>query len=69
VRAGHVHRPEDWPFSSYLDLIEERNGTLPDREFLRQYFQTPLEFKEFSKVIVLDAGQLQASKGAAIQRL
>jgi REP element-mobilizing transposase RayT len=66
VRAGHVRRPEDWPFSSYLDLIEERNGTLPEREYLRQYFKTPLEFKEFSKIVVLEVGHLQASKGAVI---
>ncbi|MCX6137481.1 MAG: hypothetical protein NTV54_08320, partial [Ignavibacteriales bacterium] len=61
VRAGHVRRPEEWPFSSYLDLIEERNGTLPERELLRQYFRTSLEFKEFSKIVVLDVGHFKKS--------
>jgi hypothetical protein len=27
-----------WPYSNYLEWIDERDGTLVDREFVRYYF-------------------------------
>ncbi len=52
VRAKLVERMEDWQFSSYLDLIGNRNGTLPNREFYRQYFKTFKDFQIYSEDIL-----------------
>jgi REP element-mobilizing transposase RayT len=47
VAAGLVVRPSDWPYSNYLEWIEERSGTLVDRAFIRQYFPTPAAYTAF----------------------
>ena len=52
VRSQLVAKAEEWKFSSYQDLIGIRNGTLPDREFVKQYFKTNREFKKYSEEIV-----------------
>ena len=43
---------DDWKYSSYLDLIGKRNGTLPDKFFLKQYFKTASEFEKYSQEMV-----------------
>ncbi len=52
LRAKLVNNISDWKYSSYLDLIGKRNGTLPDKNFLKQYFKTPMEFESYSREIV-----------------
>ncbi len=47
VAAGLVVRPSDWPYSNYLEWIEERSGTLVDRAFIHQYFPTPAAYTAF----------------------
>jgi len=47
IKAGLVGRPEDWRYSNYLEWIETRSGTLVDREFIRNYFASPGEYREF----------------------
>jgi putative transposase len=39
VRARICERPEQWEFSSYLEYVGRRNGTLPDLEPLRRDFE------------------------------
>ncbi len=36
-----------WPYSNYLEWIEQRNGKLVDREFIRIYFPTAQDYAKF----------------------
>ena len=47
VRAGLVTHPGEWPYSNYLEWVEQRGGTLADRAFVRQYFPTPADYETF----------------------
>ncbi|MDM8532511.1 transposase [Anaerolineales bacterium HSG25] len=47
VKAGLVAQPHDWPFSNYLEWIQQRKGTLVDHEFVTGYFLTPADYIEF----------------------
>ncbi len=47
LNAGLVMDLHDWPYSNYLEWIEERNGTLVDREFVRGHFPTPAAYAQF----------------------
>jgi len=44
VKDGLVALPEDWEYSNYLDWIGLRSGTLVNREFIQEYFDTPAEY-------------------------
>lgn len=39
--------PEQWHYSNYLDIIEQRDGTLVDRNFVKENFGSPKEYREF----------------------
>ncbi len=45
--AGIVVVPEQWHYSNYLEFIEKREGTLVDREFVKENFSSPEEYREF----------------------
>lgn len=45
VKDGLVAAPEDWAYSNYLDWLNDRDGALTDREFLRSHFSSPEEYK------------------------
>jgi len=47
VRAGLVVHPGEWPYSNYLEWVEQRRGTLVDRAFVRMYFPTPASYEAF----------------------
>lgn len=48
VATGLVKRPEDWEYSSYLDIIGTRRGVLPDKNLILQYFNdNPDSYCEF----------------------
>lgn len=47
VEADMVRNPEQWHYSNYLEFVEKRNGTLVDREFVRENFGSPDEYREF----------------------
>jgi len=47
VKHGIVAQPTDWPYSNYLEWIEERPGTLVDRSFIREQFSGPEQYKKF----------------------
>jgi putative transposase len=54
LRAQLAKRLEDWKYSSYADLAGLRNGSLPDREFIRKCFSSPAEFKEYSEELIAE---------------
>ncbi len=43
----NLGKAENWAWSSYLDSIRKRNGTLCDFGIIRENFKTVEEFKEF----------------------
>jgi len=45
VKHGLVAALEDWPYSNYLEWVEERPGTLVDRDFIRLYYATADEYR------------------------
>ncbi|OQY24815.1 MAG: hypothetical protein B6I35_00725 [Anaerolineaceae bacterium 4572_32.2] len=45
--AGLVTNLLNWPYSNYLEWIEQRNGTLVDREFVQGHFPTPAAYIQF----------------------
>ena len=46
VKDGLVTLPEDWEFSNYLEWMGLREGKLVNREFIRENFGTPEEYRE-----------------------
>ena len=52
VRAGLSRELSDWEFSSYLDYINVRNGTLPKKDLIMGYFNSVDEFKRYSNEIL-----------------
>jgi putative transposase len=47
VAAGLCHKPEEWPYSNYLEWIEQRKGSLINRDWIHSYFPTPQEYINF----------------------
>lgn len=47
VAAGLSRHPGEWPFSNYLEWIEERNGALVDHDWIRYYFPSPTSYIQF----------------------
>ncbi|MBU1662866.1 MAG: transposase [Chloroflexi bacterium] len=47
VKDGLVADPADWEYSSYLEWIGEREGTLYNPEFVREYFASPTDYRNF----------------------
>jgi putative transposase len=47
ITAGLVKQVEKWEFSSYLEFIGLRNGTLPKPEVILSQFSTPAAYRQF----------------------
>jgi len=47
VKDGLVADPADWQWSNYLEWIGERNGSMVDREFIKDQFDSAEAYKEF----------------------
>lgn len=47
VKDGLVSHPADWEYSNYLEWSGERNGTLVDREFIREQFDSSEAYCKF----------------------
>jgi putative transposase len=47
VKNEMVAGPEDWPYSNYLEWTGQRDGTLVDHDFVREYFAQPTQYIEF----------------------
>ena len=57
-----VAYPGEWPYSNYLEWVEQRDGTLVDRVFVRGYFPTATDYEAFvmSEADLLLEQRLQA---------
>jgi len=47
VDAGLVISPGDWSYSNYLEFVDERKGTLYDREFVNSLYANGEEYVKF----------------------
>lgn len=47
VKHGLVQRLEEWPYSNYLEWIGARQGTLVDKEFVKDMFGGKAGYEEF----------------------
>ena len=47
VNGGLVTDAADWPYSNYLEWVEERHGTLVDRDFVRGHFPSSQSYRTF----------------------
>lgn len=47
VEAGLVSMHSKWPFSNYLDCVGKRNGTMVDKDLIRQRFGSLPEYEKF----------------------
>lgn len=47
VKDGLVADPASWEYSNYLDWIDERKGTLVDRGFIENQFDSGGEYRKF----------------------
>lgn len=47
VKDRLVERPEQWIYSNYLEWIGCRQGTLYDAQFMQDYFENAVTYKEF----------------------
>jgi hypothetical protein len=45
--ARLVQKPELWEFSSYLDYLGRRRGTLPYTKFILSHYKSADEYREF----------------------
>jgi putative transposase len=46
VKDGLAALPEDWEYSNYHEWMGLRSGTLVNREFIREHFVMPEEYKQ-----------------------
>lgn len=49
MKAGMVVKMEDWSYSSFLDFIGKRNGTLCNKEMAINLLDLPIKTQEFYK--------------------
>jgi putative transposase len=47
VKASFVKLPEDWQFSSYLEFIGKRQGSLPKPSIILRQFSSIDEYRAF----------------------
>jgi putative transposase len=45
--AQMVLLPEQWHYSNYLEFVDQRDGTLVDKKFVKDNFGSPEEYREF----------------------
>ncbi len=47
LEAKLVAHPGQWPFSNYLEWVEQRKGTLVDRALVREWFPSSESYEQF----------------------
>ena len=54
VEAKLVISPEKWIYSNYLEWIDQRQGTLVNIPFIRSYFPTAEDYKNFMENYIIE---------------
>lgn len=57
-----ICKAEKWPWSSYLDCVGKRDGTLCNKEIILNEFSNPLEFKNFCIQVLPDIIEIRELK-------
>ena len=60
VKHSIVDDLRDWPYSNYLEWIEERPGTLVDRAFVQAYYPTADAYREDVQAYLQSREQIPA---------
>lgn len=50
-----VEDAKDWPYSSYLDYIGKRNGTICNKEIIQIYFQGADDYKQYTNEVIRES--------------
>jgi hypothetical protein len=58
VRHGLVPLPQDWPYSNYLEWLGQRPGTLVDKQFVQDHFDSPQAYQAFVSDMLRQPGKL-----------
>jgi REP element-mobilizing transposase RayT len=61
VRHGLVASPQDWPYSTYPEWLGQRAGTLVDKKFVQDYFDSPPAYQTFVEYYLTHPGKLPES--------
>ena len=61
VRHGLVASPQDWPYSNYPEWLGQRPGTLVDRQFMQDHFDSPPAYQAFVEDYLTYPGKLPDS--------
>lgn len=69
VKDGLVTQPEAWPYSNYLEWIGERDGTLIDQGFVRDYYPIPKDYAATVYNYLLGRTELPEDTRKILQRL
>ena len=59
VKAGLVDDPADWPFSSYLEYVDRRPGTLPRPEVVLDQCGSAADYAAFGGDETVDEGLIE----------
>jgi len=68
VRHGFAVEPGLWPYSNYLEWIGERNGTIIDKEFVRERF-APGAYRTYVYSYIVGRVVLPGALGEYLQGL
>lgn len=58
VRHGLAAAPQDWPYSNYPEWLGQRPGTLVDKRFVQNYFDSPGAYQAFTGDTLRQPGKL-----------
>ncbi len=58
VRHKLVSSPQAWPYSNYLEWLGQRPGTLVDKQFVQDHFNTPQAYQKFVEAWLHQPGKL-----------
>ena len=69
VKHGLVRSPAEWPYSNYLEWLQERPGTLVDHDFVDAYFPDRADYATFVRDYLLDRTDLPVDIRAYLTEL
>jgi putative transposase len=58
VKHGIAATLDAWPYSNYLEWLDQRSGMLVDRQFIHTYFETPQQYALFVGEYVSERSRL-----------
>ena len=69
VRHGIALAPELWPYSNYLEWIDQRPGKIVDRDFIQAHFPAPGQYQAYVRAYLSGQAKLPAGLAAYLDEL